>query len=189
MPGADGRSLRLTFPDDGPSPPRVAAPTSDAMTALAASQDPAAGCGPGAAAPASARRPRGRGAAHRAAGRRLACAGRGRDALAQRREDLLGAPGEPRLPGRRPPRGAAHLRRDQRPQHGDRPGGAGLGGRRAARRALGPGPRHHPARQQARVLRRRHDRARRAAERAGRGREAAPQARGRAGAVGRNPRR
>ena len=74
------------------------------------------------------------------------------------------------------------VRRDQRPQHRDRPGGAGHGRRRAARRAVGPGARHHPARQQARLHRRRHDRAHRAADRARRRRDAAPQARRRAGA-------
>ena len=44
------------------------------------------------------------------------------------------------------------LRGDQRPEHRHRSGGAGHGRRRAARRAVGPGARHHPARQQARLL-------------------------------------
>ena len=56
---------------------------------------------------------------------------------------------QPRLPGRRPSRRAAHLRRDQRPEHRHRSGRAGHGRRRAARRAVGSGARHHPARQQA----------------------------------------
>ena len=50
-------------------------------------------------------------------------------------------------------------------QHRHRPGRPGHGGRRAARRAVGPGARHHPARQQARLRRRRHDRPHRAARR------------------------
>ena len=41
----------------------------------------------------------------------------------------------------------------------------GIGGRRAARRAVGSGARHHPARQQARLPRRRHHRPHRAARR------------------------
>ena len=51
------------------------------------------------------------------------------------------------------------------------------------RRAVGSGARHHPARQQARLPRRRHHRPHRAAERAVRRRVAAPQARRRAGAL------
>ncbi len=54
-----------------------------------------------------------------------------------------------------------------------------------ARRAVGPGARHHPARQQARLRRRRHHRARRAAHGAGRRGSAASQAGRRAGALGR----
>ena len=38
VPGADGSSLRLTFPDDGPTEP-THGPVADAMTALASSQD------------------------------------------------------------------------------------------------------------------------------------------------------
>ena len=72
--------------------------------------------------------------------------------------------------------------RDQRPEHRHRSGGAGHGGRRAARRAVGSGARHHPARQQARLPGRRHDRAHRAADGAGRRGGAAAQAGGRAGA-------
>ena len=63
------------------------------------------------------------------------------------------SPGQPRLPGRRPALGAAHLLRDQRPQPGDRPLDPGHGGRVAARRAVGSGARHHPARQPARLRR------------------------------------
>ena len=61
----------------------------------------------------------------------------------------------------------------------------GYGGRGAARRAVGSGARHHPARQQARLLDRWHHRARRAADGAVGGREAAPAADGRAGTGGR----
>ena len=77
---------------------------------------------------------------------------------------------------------AARVQRDQRPQHRHRSDGAGLGRRRVERRAVGPGARHHPARQQARVHRRRHDRPDRAADRARRRGIAAPEACGRAGA-------
>ena len=74
---------------------------------------------------------------------------RSRAAADRRRgEALHRPPGQPRLPGRRPPRGAARLRRDQRSQHGHRPGRAGHGRRHPERRAVGSGARHHPARQQ-----------------------------------------
>ena len=56
---------------------------------------------------------------------------------------------------------------------------------RASRRAVGPGARHHPARQQAGLHRRRHRRADRAADSARRRGEPAPQAGRRAGAGGR----
>ena len=79
----------------------------------------------------------------------------------------------------------APSRRISAPQHRDRPGGAGHGRRRAARRAVGPGARHHPARQQAGVRRRRDHRPDRAADRARRRRGPAPEAVRRAGALGR----
>ena len=92
---------------------------------------------------------------------------RRRQPIGAPRGTSAGSPGtrQPRLPGRRPARRAAHLRRDQRPQHRHRSGGAGHGRRRAARRAVGSGARHHPARQQARLPRRRHHRPHRAARR------------------------
>ena len=83
-----------------------------------------------------------------------------------RGRQFTGPPDQPRLPGRRSARRAAHLRRDQRPEHRHRSDRAGHGRRRAARRAVGSGARHHPARQQARLLGRRHDRPHRAARRA-----------------------
>ena len=90
--------------------------------------------------------------------------------------------GQPRFPGRRPARGAAHVRGNQRPEHRHRSDDPGHGRRGAARRAVGSGARHHPAREQARLRRGRHDRAHRAADGAGRRRNAAAQADGRAGA-------
>ena len=94
-------------------------------------------------------------------------------------------PGQPRLPGRGPPGRAPHLLGDQRAQHRHRPGRPGHGGRGAARRAVGPGARQHPPRQQARLRRRRHDRPRRADHRPRRGGSQPAQAVRRAGAVGR----
>ncbi len=77
-----------------------------------------------------------------------------------------GRPRDAGFPGRRPARRAAHVRRDQqRPQHRHRPEHSGHGRRVAARRAVGPGARHHPARQQAWLQRRRQHRPHRAAAR------------------------
>ena len=66
-------------------------------------------------------------------------------------------------------------RRNQRFEPGDRPDDSGCGGRRASRCAVGSGTRHHPARQQARICHRRHDRPHRPADRSGRRRGAAPE--------------
>ena len=76
--------------------------------------------------------PRGRARGAAAAGRRAARQPAGTGARggrgAEHRHDaavVLGPSGQPRLPGRRPARRAAHLRRDQRPQHRHRPDRAG----------------------------------------------------------------
>ena len=60
---------------------------------------------------------------------------------------------QPRLPGRRPARGAPHVCRDQRAEHRHRPDDSRDRRRRAARRAVGPGARYHPARQPTWLLR------------------------------------
>jgi hypothetical protein len=78
----------------------------------------------------------------RAAARRSRATGRAAEPSALHRP-----PGQPRLLGRRPAIGAADLRRDQRPEHRHRPDHPGHRRRLAARRAVGSGARHHPARQ------------------------------------------
>ena len=83
-------------------------------------------------------------------------------------------PDQPRLPGRRPARGAARLFRHQRPEHGHRPGRAGHGRHHPERGAVGPGARRHPARQSTRLHRRRHHRPHRPPRHAAQGTGLAP---------------